>query len=204
MITLSLPFRRRACSVLTVLTAGLALSGCGLWPRSPSAHGPSAYQNEQFQANENFSRLFDGPSDTACEAARRALLSQGYVITGNRPSGINGQKSFQPDGDTHLEINFTIVCVPDGRDSRISTTYVTAQQDRYTVKKSSNSTSVGVSAIGSISLPLSSSQDSMVKVASETILSAAFYDRFFALVAQQLKDLRENDSNGNANANASR
>jgi len=60
-----------------------------------------------------------------------------------------------------------------------------------------------VSAIGSISLPLSSSQDSMVKVASETILSASFYDRFFALVAQQLKDLRDNDLNSSAGATPS-
>lgn len=186
--------RHPATRFALLLGLTLNLSACGLWPKSPAAHGPSAYQNEQFQANENFSRLFDGASDTTCEAARRALLSQGYVITANQPSGIKGQKSFQPDGDTHLEINFTIVCVPDGRDSRVATAYVTAQQDRYAVKKSSNSTSLGVSAIGSISLPLSSSQDSMVKVASETILSASFYDRFFALVSQQLKDLRESEA----------
>lgn len=168
----------------------LALSGCSLLSGSKPAPGHSAYQAEQFQPNENFSRLFDASAETTCEAARRALLSQGYVITQAKPSSINGQKSFQPDGDTHLEITFTIVCVPDGRDKNIATAYVTAQQDRYAVKKSSSATSVGVSAIGSISLPLSSTQDSMVKVGSETILAATFYDRFFGLVSREVKDLR--------------
>ena len=38
-------------------------------------------------------------------------------------------------------------------------------------QKSSSSTSVGVSAIGSISLPLSSTQDSMVKVGSDMVVA---------------------------------
>jgi len=177
---------RAALPLALALT--LALSGCSLFSSKP-APGNSAYQAEQFQPNENFSRLFDASAETTCEAARRALLSQGYVITQAKPASINGQKSFQPDGDTHLEITFTIVCVPDGRDKNIATAYVTAQQDRYAVKKSSSATSVGVSAIGSISLPLSSTQDSMVKVGSETILAPTFYDRFFGLVSREVKDL---------------
>jgi len=43
-----------------------------------------------------------------------------------------------------------------------------------------------VGAIGSVSLPFTSSSDSMVKVASETIVSDAFYDSFFDLVKQYL------------------
>ncbi|RUP24501.1 MAG: DUF2242 domain-containing protein [Curvibacter sp.] len=189
MTLFSLPpvhFARRAALPLALL---LALPGCSLLSSSKPAPGHSAYQAEQFQPNENFSRLFDANAETTCEAARRALLSQGYVITQAKPASINGQKSFQPDGDTHLEITFTIVCVPDGRDKNIATAYVTAQQDRYAVKKSSSATSVGVSAIGSISLPLSSTQDSMVKVGSETILASTFYDRFFGLVSREVKDL---------------
>jgi hypothetical protein len=43
-----------------------------------------------------------------------------------------------------------------------------------------------VSAIGSLSLPVSSSDDSLVKVASETIPAGAFYDRFFGLIERYL------------------
>ena len=46
--------------------------------------------------------------------------------------------------------------------------------------------SVGVAAIGSVSIPLTSSEDSLVKVASETIPAGPFYDRFFALMQRNL------------------
>jgi hypothetical protein len=39
-----------------------------------------------------------------------------------------------------------------------------------------------VGVLGSVSMPIGSSDDSMVKVASETVSSAKFYERFFALV----------------------
>jgi len=54
------------------------------------------------------------------------------------------------------------------------------------LKKSNNSASLGVGAIGSVSLPFTSSNDSMVKVTSETISSEPFYDRFFDLVSRYL------------------
>jgi hypothetical protein len=50
------------------------------------------------------------------------------------------------------------------------------------------SASVGVSPLGSISLPLASSTDSLVKVGSETIPPGRFYDRFFDLVEQFLAE----------------
>ncbi|MDC8785546.1 DUF2242 domain-containing protein [Roseateles koreensis] len=158
-------------------------SGCGSWgSKSPAAPRGSVYQNERFQSDETFSRLFDASVDDTCEAARRTLLSQGYVIT-NAPGGsVNGLKRFQPDGEVHVEINFNVVCVPDGRNDKITTAYVSAQQDRYALKKSPNSASLGVSALGSISVPLSASDDSLVKVASETIPAGEFYDRFFSLM----------------------
>ena len=65
---------------------------------------------------------------------------------------------------------------------------MSAVQDRYTVKKSSTSASVGVGPIGSISLPISSSSDSLVKVASETIPVGAFYERFFDGVERVLAE----------------
>jgi hypothetical protein len=151
-------------------------------------HRSAVYQNERFQADETFSRLFDAGVDETCEAARRALLSQGYVITNAQNGAVNGSKRFQPEGEVHVEINFNVVCVPDGRGGQLATAYVSAQQDRYTLKKSQNSASIGVSAIGSISMPLSSTQDSMVKVASETIPAGEFYDRFFALMHRLLRE----------------
>lgn len=166
----------------------LLLGGCGLSSPLKSPPKPSVYLNEKFQADETFSRLFDAGVEQTCEAARRALLSQGYVITTAIPGKVMGSKRFQPDGEEHVEISFNVVCVPDGKNSQIATAFVSAQQDRYAIKKSSVSSSIGVSALGSISVPLSSSQDSLVKIASETIPAGEFYDRYFALMQRMLRE----------------
>ena len=34
-----------------------------------------------------------------------------------------------------MEIGFTVVCVPEGSNERPSTAYVSAQQDRYVIKR---------------------------------------------------------------------
>ncbi|MCH7342907.1 DUF2242 domain-containing protein [Pelomonas sp. CA6] len=174
---------------LAAVAAAALLAGCGsLGSESGASRRTSVYQNERFQADETFSRLFDASVEDTCEAARRALLSQGYVITTGQPDSISGRKRFQPDGEVHVELSFNIVCVPEGNGGKLATAYVSALQDRYAVKKSANSTSLGVSAIGSISVPLSSTQESLVKVASETVPAGQFYDRFFALMQRLLRD----------------
>ena len=79
-----------------------------------------------------------------------------------------------------------MVCASDTPDGKVSLGFVTALQDVYALKKSNNSASVGVGALGSLSLPFSSSNDAMVKVASRTISSDDFYERFFDLVRRYL------------------
>ncbi|KAG1239788.1 hypothetical protein G6F68_018292 [Rhizopus microsporus] len=61
-----------------------------------------------------------------------------------------------------------------------------AVQDRYALKKSPTSASVGVGALGSVSLPFGSNDDSLVKVASSTVTDAEFYRRFFQRLQQYL------------------
>jgi hypothetical protein len=141
---------------------------------------------EQFGSTATYSRLFDASAAQTCEAARRALLSQGYLINTARDDLVEGQKSFQPEPEAHLQMVIRVVCAPESADGKISLGFVTALQDSYTLKKSNNSASLGVGAIGSLSLPFSSGTDAMIKVGSETITSDAFYDRFFDLVKSYL------------------
>lgn len=183
--------RRPAGARLTAVLLTLAtMAGCTLPPGVGGGGPPSVYQQERFQSDETFSRLFDANAQDTCEAARRALLSQGYILTTTRAEALAGSKRFQPQGEVHIEIGFTVVCVPEGANGAIATAYVTAQQDRYALKKVPNNTSVGVGMLGSISVPLSSSEDSLVKVGSETISAGQFYDRFFALMQRMLADMR--------------
>lgn len=159
--------------------AALLLGGCAL----PPTKLPS---QENFGSTATYSRLFDATPAQTCEAARRALLSQGYLIGTANKDLVEGRKSFQPEAESHLQMEIRVVCAPDSPDGKVSLGFVTALQDRYALKKSNNSASLGVGVLGSVSLPFTSGSDAMVKIASETISSEPFYDRFFDLVKRYL------------------
>ena len=161
-------------------TLGLALAlvaaaGC-------SSKKTAIYEHESFDDSGTFSRTYPVSDTATCEAGRRALLSQGYIITSSDPKLVSGHKSFQQTGETHLEISFNLVCAEDGGAGHRATMFANALQDRYALKKTNNSASLGVGVLGSVSMPIGSSDDAMVKVASETVSAAKFYERFFALV----------------------
>lgn len=165
-------------TLLAILLAGV-VSACSIPAKSV------AYRDEGFDSASTFSRSFAVSGDATCEAARRALLSQGYQINQANAELVDGRKNFQPNSDNHVQITFRIVCVADAS-GKGSTAFVSALEDRYALKKSNNSASLGVGALGSISLPFSSSNDSLVKVASLTIPAGEFYQRFFVLVDRYL------------------
>ena len=147
-----------------------------------SSKKTAIYEHENFADSGTFSRNYPVTDAQSCEAARRALLSQGYIITSSDPKLVSGHKSFQQTGETHMEISFSVVCTDDGSEGHHATMFANALQDRYALKKTNNSASLGVGVLGSVSMPIGSSDDSMVKVASETVSSAKFYERFFTLV----------------------
>jgi hypothetical protein len=175
---------RRIVLLLPVLLAALAAAGC-------ASDRAAVYSHEKFDTLSRHARSFAVPAAQTCEAARRALLSHGYLVQRSNAELVDGRKSFQPSSDTHVEIEFHVVCAPEG--SERSTVFVNALQDRYALKKTSNSASLGVGPVGSVSLPFGSSSDSLVKIASETIPSGDFYDRFFSLIEHQLAHI-EDDS----------
>ncbi|HWV62830.1 MAG TPA: DUF2242 domain-containing protein [Oxalicibacterium sp.] len=157
----------------------LVVAGCSSAP-------PAVYKEEKFDSTNIYSRRFEVSSTVACEAVRRTLLSQGYVIVTSSPSQVTGSKSFQPRDDAHVQISFRVVCTDDDAKGDKSSIYVNALEDRYALKKVNNVASLGVGVLGSVSVPFSSSDDSLVKVASETIASDKFYSRFFYLVERFL------------------
>jgi Uncharacterized protein conserved in bacteria (DUF2242) len=168
----------RSASFALVLSA---LLGACAGPRPATT-----FQREAFELGETYSRAFKTTEAQACEAARRALLSQGYVVSSANADLVNARKSFQHDADTHMEIEFRVVCSPEAKGSGKTLVFVSALQERFALKKNNNSASLGVGAIGSVSLPFGGSDDSLVKVASETITAADFYDRYFRLVTRYL------------------
>ena len=177
--------RRRAArwNCLAAPVLATALGAC-------STPAPDVYQHETFNSTDTYSHDYQASTVATCEAARRALLSQGYVIGQANADLVKGRKSFQPKSDSHVEIEFHVVCAPSIQDSKVdrggTTVFVNALQDRYALKKVNNSASLGVGVIGSVSVPFTGSDDSLVKVASETIPAGQFYDRFFALIERYL------------------
>lgn len=160
------------------LLSALVLAGCGSGSRRVS------YEPEDFDSTTTHTRNYAATEAQTCEAARRALLSQGYMVTAANADLVTGRKSFQPAAEVHVEVEFRVVCAREGGKSgkRSTVAFATALQDRYGIKKVNNSASVGVGAFGSLSLPFAGSDDAMVKVASETLTDERFYDRFFTLL----------------------
>ncbi len=159
----------------------LTLSACSSTPQPK-------FQQELFETGASpFARNFNSSTTDTCEAARRALLSQGYLTTMTRTDTVDGTKNFQPTGDSHVVVEFHVVCTPGEEASSTSIVYVNAVQNGFALKKSDTSASVGLSVLGSLSLPIRSNSDAMVKISSETIPSGKFYDRFFGLVEHYLQ-----------------
>lgn len=178
---------------VAVLAAAAVLAACAA--PSPPAR---VYEAESFDTTKAYSREFVASPQDTCGAARRALLSQGYVVSAQQDAQLEARKRFQPEAETHVQIEFHVVCSLTGRGVQTSVAFVSATQDRYTVKKTATSASVGVSPFGSISLPFTSGNDSLVKVASETIPQGRFYDRFFDLVEHHLAEQKALDETPDA------
>jgi hypothetical protein len=164
---------------LLVTCLGALLTGCG---------SEAVYIDESFANDSPFKLKVTEPAPVACESARRSLLGQGYLIDTTSGEQVKGRKAYRRDDSQNTFIEMNVVCIPDRKGS---TLYTNGVLSTYDLKKSGNSASVGISAVGSISLPIGQSADSLVKIAEETIEDKAFYGRFFAAVAHVLKEMEE-------------
>ena len=181
-------FRPAQGLVRTCLVAGMVsiLCGCGSLGRSAAQPEALPKVQEQFGSSATFSRMFDATPAQTCEAARRALLSQGYIVSKEDKEAVEGKKNFQPKSDMHVQMNIRVTCVPESADGTLSMGFVSAVQDSYALKMASNSASLGVSMLGSVSVPVAAGHDSMIKIGSETVTSSNFYESFFDLMRRYL------------------
>lgn len=158
----------------------LLLAACG---------GQAVYKEENFASDSPFRLRSDGEVTLACESARRALLGQGYLIESATGEGVKGRKAYRNEDAKNAYIEMNVVCLPEPGGS---TLFANGLLSAYELKKSASSASVGVSALGSISLPIGQSADSLVKVSEETINDAEFYRRFFAAIRIIMDEMQEN------------
>lgn len=168
---------------LLPLMLAATLGGCAMGGGTKAV--PSAY--EAFDSSNTYSRSFDHSPAQTCEAVRRALLSQGFVVGRAEADVVEARKYFQQE-ESHEQVEFRAVCMPQLRGDQQTLVFVNAVQDRYALRKSNTNASLGVSALGSLSLPIGSSDDSLVKVASETLQDPGFYKRFFSVLERFLPE----------------
>lgn len=164
--------------LLLLLIGVLFQAGCGT---------DAAYTEESFSSDSPFKLRVDSDIDAACESARRSLLGQGYLIDLASSEEVKARKAARVEGKQNAFIEMTVVCVPERGGSTI---FATGVLSTYDMKTNTSSASVGVSAIGSISLPIGQSVDSLVKVSEQTIDDKEFYKRFFSAVETILGEMR--------------
>ncbi|MGN6581812.1 MAG: DUF2242 domain-containing protein [Bordetella sp.] len=165
---------------LSLATLAFLLTACGSNPQK------SVYEEENFVQNQTYSRSFDTGYKVACDAGRRALLSQGYSIDRSTGDLVSGHKNFVDQEGRNTQITFNVNCAPDSTGPNHSQVFANAIQDSFSLKKTSTAASVGVSVLGSVSLPFMSSDDALVKTSSMTVTRPQFYSGFFDLLHQYL------------------
>ena len=175
-------FSLAACAIAVSVAASIA--GCASNTPAPLLD----YQPENFGAHDAFARHYAASPARACEAARRALLSQGFVMDTAQSMQVAGHKYFQPDSNHSVQLAFHVECAAQGPDVGGGTmVFASGLQDQYTLRKTKESASVGVGMLGSLSLPFEGGTDAMVKVASTTVDDKALYQGFFDLVDKLLQ-----------------
>ena len=162
----------------------LLLAGCSTLQPSPDAL--INFQLETFSSKDTHSRRFSQSPGVTCEAARRALLSQGYIISEAKADHVRARKFFQPGAERHVELEFRVVCAGEGLDKRVTVAFANGVQDQYGMRKVKSSASLGVGGVGSLSLPVQGDNDTMVKIASETVTDHQMYQRLFDLMQRHL------------------
>lgn len=144
------------------------------------------FTQNSFSNNSPYQRHVGASSTVACTAAERTLLGDGYTLDNTAKAGtVKGRKAYLMDSGRSSFLEMSVVCLPDATGSTI---YANGLISKYDLKKSANAASVGVSVLGSISMPIGQSVDSMVKVSDETIRDRVFYKNFFAAVTAVLQD----------------
>lgn len=190
----------------SVAVGSALLGGCTSLPSSmPGLDRPAVpFSPADFDNTGMYTRHVSASQTKTCEAARRALLSQGYLVNTATDELVTGRKYFQPNNEIHYQVEMRVVCAPEGKNDEKTAAYASALQDRYVIKKINNSASLGVGAIGSVSLPVSATEDTLVKVGSETVSDPRFYELFFQLfdryvpVASQTAPSPESESRAKA------
>ena len=159
---------------VSMLMLAVVLAACGSKP---------IHEQESFDPKAPYQYHIPTDPGQACSAANLALLSQGYSTEHPAENQIKASKSFQPEDDRHVLIDFNVTCSL----TRTGTVlFANAQESRFALKKNSQSAGISIASVGGITMPWGTSSESLVKVAGQTVSDPDFYRRFYDLIDKQL------------------
>lgn len=153
----------------------LLLTSCG---------GPGTYaEDEQFQSDPRHRRDYQAAAPVLCDAARRVLLGDGYVVTKGEGQSLFGDKEFQGDEKQRAILHLCVACEPRAGGS---TLFVTAIEEHFDVKATRKSTLIGVPIVAPLSIGTRRESDSQVMTRGETVKDRGFYERLYRAVQREL------------------
>ncbi|HRH73038.1 MAG TPA: DUF2242 domain-containing protein, partial [Zoogloea sp.] len=85
----------------TALLLSFSLAACSSLSSKPK---DESYKLENFAPDSPYEQSFEVSPTAACEAGRRALLSQGYLIDDSKAESVRARKYFQPDRGTQVQL----------------------------------------------------------------------------------------------------
>jgi hypothetical protein len=126
-----------------------------------------------------FSKVLQGDGEVVCWSAKRAILSQGYMLDKySEGAVVTGTKDTQMDAKTSITIRLQATCV-DNKDGT-STVFANAERETNRLQKVRQGWTAGVSIL-SVTVP-TKSENVMQPVSRETITDPKFYSGFYDLV----------------------
>ena len=160
---------------LTLLLAAQLLAACG---------GAGSYaQREEFASEARHRRDFAVAAPSLCDAARRAMLGDGYIVTRSEDGPLLGGKEFQVDENRHAILNLYVNCEPRAGGA---TLFVTATEEHFDVKATRQSSTIGFPVLAPLYFGTLREAESQVKIRGETITENAFYERYYRAVQREL------------------
>jgi len=170
----------RSLSLMHCAALAALLAGCGSNP---------AYQEEKFADKTPYSKRVKGNGEVVCWSAKRAFLTQGYLLErSSDPVIVTGTKDVQSDDKTNETLRLQATCV-DNHDGT-SSVFATANYEVSKLQRTPSTVSAGVS-LATITVP-AGSETSLRLQSRETIKDKSFYDRFYALVEQYAAEEERN------------
>ncbi len=169
----------RSTCWLLALAAATVLFGCG---------GQAPYRPEPSQPPPAFSRRVEGSADIVCNAVKRAMLNQGYLLeAASEHDVLTGTKASQLEAQM-VTLRLQTSCMDNADGS--CTVFASAMREVSELQELKQPTSVSVGPIGGITLPTGSARVP-VTVRRETVLDADFYERLYSQIEELAAEARD-------------